>query len=192
MRTLRRLAALAAAAALFTATPLSPAAAQDDLPRLGVRVLPFTGLTWPHQQLSEYRPSAPLGVGLEVYYTPRFSLALDLSTSWHRGGPGGSSDTQVSSLQLLGRWWFPRETWSPFLQAGAGGYQAEVDERGSETQFGGPGVSAGGGAEVPLPHRFFLQGELRSNWVRGKARSGGDTRWIGHTQALAWVGYKLP
>ncbi|MEW6487916.1 MAG: hypothetical protein AB1578_08380 [Thermodesulfobacteriota bacterium] len=127
-----------------------------------------------------------------MYYTPRFSLALDFSNSWHRGAPSGNSGARLSSLQLLGRWWFPRQTWSPFVQAGAGGYQAEVDERGREAQYGGPGVSVGGGAELPLGHRFFLQAELRSNWVRGKASSGGDARWLGHTQGLAWVGYQIP
>jgi hypothetical protein len=192
MRTTARVTAGAAVAALLIPALVSFALAQEGLPRVGLKALPFTGLTWPHQQLSGYRPSAPLGLGLEVFYTPRFSLALDLSTSWHRGGPGGTSDAQLSSLQILGRWWFPGETWSPFVQGGAGGYQAEVDERGREVQLGGPGVSVGGGAEWPLGRRFFLQAELRSNWVRGKASNGGDARWLGHTQGLGWIGYRLP
>lgn len=192
MHTTARVAGWTVAAALLVLAFVCPAPAQDGLPRVGVRTLAFTGISWPHQQLSGYRPSVPLGVGLEVYYTPRFSLTVDLSTSWHRGGPGGNSGAQLSSLQILGRWWFPGETWSPFLQAGAGGYQAETDEGGRAVQFGGPGIAVGGGAELPLGRRLFLQAELRSNWVRGKASSGGDARWMGHTQGLAWLGYKLP
>ncbi len=163
-------------------------AGEADSPRVGLKVLPFTGLVWPHQQLAGSHPAPPLGVGLEVYYTPRFSLALDLSTSWH----GGDDLAQFSSLQVLGRWWFPGETWSPFLQAGVGGYQAELDEGARETQYGGGGLSFGGGVEVPLRDRFFLQGELRSNWAQGETSDGGRELWIVHTQALVWVGYKLP
>lgn len=109
MHTTSRAAPWAAVVALLVMALFSPAPAQDDLPRVGVRVLPFTGIAW-----------------------------------W---GGGGS----------------PGRPGPPFLQAGAGGYQAEVDERGREVQFGGPGVSVGGGAELPLGHRFFLQAELRSN-----------------------------
>jgi len=171
----------------------SPAlGAEADSPRVAVKLLPFTGVVWPHQQVSGYRPAPPLGLGLEVYYTSRFSLALDLSTSWHGGGPGGDSLAQLSSLQILGRWWFPGEAWSPFLQAGVGGYQAELDEGAGDVQYGGVGLTFGGGVEVPLREQFFLQGELRSNWAQGEESSGERELWIGHTQVLVWAGYKFP
>ncbi|MBE0616629.1 MAG: outer membrane beta-barrel protein [Proteobacteria bacterium] len=188
MRILRFLSILASLGALC----IAPAAAEPAPTRVGVKLLPFSGVTWPHQQLAGYRPAPPLGLGLEIYYTPRFSLSVDLSTSWHDGGPGGDSQAQLSSFQILGRWWFPGETWSPFLQAGLGGYQAELDGEGEDAQYGGVGVSFGGGAEVPLRERFFLQGELRSNWVQGENSAGGAERWMGHSQVLLWVGYKLP
>lgn len=163
-------------------------AAGDALPRVGVRAAPFTGIVMPHQQLAGFRPSVPLGLGVDVYYTPRFSLAMDLSTSWHGGGDG---DLQLSSFQILGRWWFPRDGWAPFAQGGVGGYQAEVDDDRGHRQLGGIGPTLGGGIEIPLAANCFAQAELRSNWARGRASDGPDG-WIGHTQALVWLGYKLP
>jgi len=165
--------------------------AEEVLPRVGVRVLPFTGVVIPHQQIAGYRASVPLGLGLEVYYTPRLSLAVDLSTSWHGGGDGGDGNLQLSSFQLLGRWWFPRAGWVPFVQGGVGGYQAEIDEDGGSRQLGGVGLAFGGGIEVPLAANCFAQTELRSNWAYGQASAGPDG-WIGNTQVLAWFGYKLP
>ncbi len=34
--------------------------------------------------------------------------------------------------------------------------------------------------------------ELRSNWVKGDASSGGGDLRMGHTQVLLWVVYRLP
>lgn len=184
MRTRRCLAILATLGALCAPC----LAAEADSPRVGLKLLPFTGLVWPHQQIADSHPAPPLGLGLEVYYTPRFSLALDLSTSWH----GSDSLAQLSSLQVLGRWWFPGQTWSPFLQAGVGGYQAELEGGATDAQYGGVGLTFGGGVEVPLRDRFFLQGEVRSNWVQGEESARARELWIGHSQVLVWAGYKLP
>lgn len=163
--------------------------AEPDTPRLGVRLLPFTGVTVPHQQIARFGVAAPVAFGLEVYYTPAFSLALDLSSSWHSDG---NADMQLSSMQILGRWRFPRQGWTPFAQAGVGGYQAAVDEGGHDKSLGGVGVTVGGGVEVPVWEAIHLQVELRSNWAQAQASQGGGDPWIGHTQALLWAVYKLP
>ncbi len=160
--------------------------------RVGLRLLPFTGLTLPHQQIADYRPSLPVGAGLEVLYGERFGLAVDMTTSWHRGGPGGNANVQISSLQILGRWRWPGETWTPFAQLGAGGYQAEVDEGKGEVQYGGVGAVVGGGVERTLTDRIAVQFEVRSNWVQGEETLHHRERWIGHSQALIWLVYRLP
>lgn len=171
----------------------APAAWGAASPRLGLKVLPGTGAVIPHQQISDYRASIPLGLGLELFFSPRFSLGLDLSTSWHGGGPGGSSDNHLSSLQIFGRYWFdPLGRWTPFIQAGVGGYQAEIDEGQGEQQFGGVGGHIGGGVEVPIWREFYAQAEARSNWVNGEETSEQREKWIGHTQLLLWLVYKLP
>ncbi len=160
--------------------------------RVGLRLLPLTGLTLPHQQIADYRPSLPVGAGLEVLYGERFGLALDMTTSWHRGGPGGDANVQISSLQILGRWRWPGETWTPFVQAGAGGYQAELDEGRGETPYGGVGVVGGAGVERAWTDRIAVQFEVRSNWVQGEETLRHRERWIGHSQALVWLVYRLP
>ena len=172
---------------LWGAALPSPAAT-----RVGLRLLPFTGLTLPHQQIADYRPSLPGGAGLEVLYGERFGLAVDMTTSWHRGGPGGDANVQISSLQILGRWRWPGETWTPFVQAGAGGYQAEVDEGRGEIQYGGVGIVAGAGAERPWTDRIAVQIEVRSNWVQGEETLRHRERWIGHSQLMVWLVYRLP
>ncbi len=176
--------------ALFLIGGRAPARA--ELPRVALRVLPFTGVTVPHQQLAGYRASLPVGVGLEVLYTPRFSLALDVSTSRHGGGPGGDGDLRLSELQVLGRWRWPRAGWTPFAQAGLGGYQAEVDEGDGKDQYGGVGLSLGGGVEIPVTGRVLVQAEVRSNWVNGEETVHNRELWIGHTQAMGWLVYRLP
>ncbi|GAB4268829.1 MAG: hypothetical protein Kow0092_22710 [Deferrisomatales bacterium] len=176
MRPLR----LAAVLLLLFATASHGAA--PSTPRVGIKVLPFTGFVFPHQDISGDPPGPALGVGLEIHYLPRTSFVLDLSQSFHR-------DLKVSSLQLLARRRFDTRPWVLFAQAGAGGYQAEVE---GDRQFGGPGLSVGGGVEVPVGGALSLQLEGRSNWAKGFASVGNDTGWIGHTQALLWVVYKLP
>ncbi len=160
--------------------------------RVGVRLMPFTGVTLPHQQLADYRPSLPVGVGLEVLYGERFGLALDMTTSWHRGGPGGDGNVQISSLQILGRWRWPGDTWTPFVEAGGGGYQAELDEGRGEAPYGGVGAALGAGIERMWTDRLGIQLEVRSNWVQGEETLRHRERWIGHTQALVWLVYRLP
>jgi len=174
----------AIALSLALLLPIWCHAAESPLPRVAVRLLPFTGVVLPHQQLAGHRAAPPLGVGLEIYYTPRISLAVDASTSWH-------DDLQLSSFQILGRWWFPRAGWVPFVEGGAGGYQAELHQDGGSRKLGGVGLALGGGVEVPVAANCFVQLDLRSNWVHGQD-SDGPEAWIGHTQALAWLGYKLP
>ena len=168
------------------------APARAEIPSLALRVLPLTGVTVPHQQLAGYRASLPVGLGLEVLYTPRFSLVLDVATSWHGGGPGGDGSLQLSGLQVLGRWRWPGTGWAPFVQAGAGGYQAEVDEGRGDDQYGGVGLCLGGGVEIPLTERFLVQAEVRSNWVNGEESVHHRELWIGHTQAMGWLVYRLP
>lgn len=154
-----------------------------------LRLLPFTGVVLPHQQISDFDPSVPLGVGLELGYMERFSFVLDLRSSWHEGD--GSEDLQLSALHLLGRWRFPEARWNPFLEAGLGGYQADVDEEG-RTQYGGIGLAVGGGFEYPLGRAFFLEPGVRLNWVQGEGGSGDGDLWISHTEAVVRLVYRLP
>jgi hypothetical protein len=164
----------------------SAAAEEPSTPRVGIKLLPFSGLTIPHQDIDDHSVGVPVGLGLEVYYLPGATFTLDYTFSLH-------GDLQINSLQLLGRWWFPREEWSLFLQGGAGFYQAEIDEDDGEDQFGGFGVSFGAGLDYPVGNNFHLQAELRSNWAEGEENSGNaDDIWIGHTQALVWLVYRLP
>lgn len=172
---------------LLVLAAAAPASAWETT--YGLRFLPFTGVVVPHQQISDFDPSFPLGLGLEIGYTERFSFVLDIRTSWHEGD--GNEDLQLSALQLLGRWRFPDVRWNPFVEAGLGGYQADVDN-GGKTQYGGIGAAFGAGFEYPLGRSFFLEPDVRFNWSQGEENQHHDDLWISHTEAVVRLVYRLP
>ena len=175
-----------AGALVFLATASPCLSAEAETARVGIKLLPFSGVVVPHQQLARFDPSLPLGVGLEVYYTRQFSLSVDLSKSWHP--PLLGSQLELSSLQFLGRWRWPMAPITPFVQGGLGGFQASI----AHESYGGVGGIVGGGAEMPLWGELYLQADLRSNWVFAKSTTSHEDIWAGHTELLFWAVYRLP